>query len=144
MATPFLDLIRAILPNFKDKQLRQMIAWFEAVSAGFDAPSTPQIVAMANIGAAGAIQKNYGFDAPVLHPGTGQYALNLEVTTYDINDLIVFAQPSNMGTPGGAIFADPVMTSGSQVFINMWQIAVTTAARTAVDQEFQVFVLKMP
>jgi hypothetical protein len=136
------NLIKAVTPNFSLKELRKMVPWFDAVSDAIDQRAI--VVAMANIGSGGAIQKNQGFSSPVLHPGTGQYALNLAVTTYDINDLIPFAQPSNMGTPGGAIFADPTMSTGSQVFIHMWQIAVSTAARTAVDQEFQLFILKLP
>jgi len=144
MATPFLDLIRSIIPNFTDKQLRRMIPWFEAVSAGFDNPSTPQIVGLAHVDSAAQLLKNYGFTAPVLHPGTGQFALNLTVDTYDINDLLPFATVTNVGTPGGAINIYPAMSTGSQVFINLWQIAVTNAARTAVDADFLLMIAKIP
>lgn len=144
MATPFLDLIRAVLPNFSDKQLRKIIPWFEAVSAGFDSPTTPQVVALANVDSAGTILKNYGFTGPALHPGTGQFALNLTETGYDINDLLPFANATNVGTPGGAINIYPAMNTGSQVFLNLWQITATTAARIAVDSEFLVMITKLP
>lgn len=141
-----LNLQRGILPNIYT--LKKLIPWFDAVSAFLDAfPNSsppPQIVAMANIDASGAILKNYGFTGPVLHPGTGQYALNLTNTTYGINTLLPFANVTNVGTPGGAINIYPSMSSGSQVFLNLWQIAVTTAARTAVDAEFLVMITKTP
>jgi hypothetical protein len=139
----YTNLQRGILPNIYP--LKPLIKWFDAVSDFLDGfPTTPQVVAMANIDASGTVLKSSGFTAPVLHPGTGQYALNLTITTYNINDLIPFANVTNVGTPGGAINIYPSMSTGSQVFLNLWQIAVTTAARTAVDQEFMVMILKKP
>jgi len=139
----FQNLQRGILPGVF--ALRKLIPWFDAVSAALDAvPAFPYIVAMANLDSSGAILKSFGITGPGLHPGVGQYALNLTVTTYDINDLIPFANVTNVGTPGGAINIYPSMSTGSQVFLNLWQIAVTSAARTAVDAECMVMICKKP
>lgn len=134
------NLQRAAVPNIPS--LRQLVRWFDEVSGILDV--NPTIVAMANVDAGGTFNKNYGFASPILHPNPGQYALNLDVTTYDINTLIPFANVTNVGTPGGAINIYPTMTLGSQVFLNIWQIAVTTAARSAVDAEFMVVILQFP
>jgi hypothetical protein len=139
----FQNLQRGILPGVF--ALRKLIPWFDAVSAALDAvPAFPYVVAQALVDSAGAKTRDFGFNSPVLHPGTGQFALDLTVTTYDINDLICLAVATNVGTPGGAINVYPGMSTGSQVFINIWQIAATTAARTAVNSDFFLAILKLP
>lgn len=136
------SLIQAIKPNFSTKELRAMVPWFDQVSGMLT--DFPGIVASANVDSAGTILKSFGFTAPVLHPGAGQYALNLTNQDYDINDLVPFANITNVGTPAGSINIYPAMSTNTQVFLNVWQLAVTTGARTAVDAEFMVYILRNP
>lgn len=139
----YTNLQRGVLPNIYP--LKKLIGWVDAVSDFLDAfPTTPQVVAMAKVDPAGTIVQNFGFSTPALHPGTGQFALNLINTSYNINDLIPFANITNVSTPNGALNIYPFMNSNSQVFVYLWQIAVTTAARTAIDQDFMVMILKKP
>lgn len=144
MATPILDLIRAILPNFSDKQLRRMIPWFEAVSNGLNQNTTTVAGVWAD--SAGTVQRSFGLATvnPVIHSGTGQYAVNL-ADAQDINQLYV---QSNIilsaSPPGGAINIYPAFATGSQLIIEIWQIALTTAVRSRVDEGFMALIFLSP
>jgi hypothetical protein len=129
-------LIQAITPNFSLKELRAMVPWFDAVSEGIDGNSL--MVASAMVDPAGAIQRSFGLATvnPVVHFGTGQYAVNL-AETHNINELYALTNIVLSGSPpGGAINIYPAISSGSQLTLEIWQIALTTAARSRVDEGF--------
>ena len=144
MATPLLDMIRAILPNFPTRELRQMIPWFEAMSNGVD--QNAKMVGAVVADAAGTVQRSFGLATvnPVQHIGTGQFTVNLD-TTYNINELYMISNiVLSASPPGGAINIYPAVISGSRVDLEIWQIALTTAVRSRVDEGFVLLVYLSP
>lgn len=137
-----LKLIQTILPNFSDKQLRSMVPWFKQISAAVD-NNIGGLVAAAHVDGAGAFQKRYGFNTPVVHGSTGNYRFTF-TETQDVNLLIPMAVLTNQGTPAGAIYPYPNLIDGDTIDVNIWQIAATTAARTQVDHEFFLYVIRIP
>lgn len=137
-----LKLIQTLLPNFSDRQLRSMVPWFKAVSDAVD-NNIGGLVAAAHIDGAGTFQKNYGFDTPVGHGSTGNYRFTF-LETQDVNLLVPTVSLTNQGTPAGAIIGYPNLLDGDTLDVNVWQIAATTAARTQVDHDLFVVVIRIP
>ena len=144
MATPLLDLIRAIIPNFSSQQLRGMIPWFEGVSQGIERNS--RMVAAAVIDGGANIQRSFGLRAlnPVTHGSAGNFTLHLGAF-YDVNQLYVAANIySPSSPPNGALDIYPTFADGETLNLAIWQIAATTAVRSQVDEQFTVEIWLAP
>jgi hypothetical protein len=141
MSTALLNLISQVLPNFRDKQLRAMVPWFKRVSSAVD--DRPIVVAAAHVDGGGNFQKRFGFNTPVVHGSTGNFRFTF-TDTQDVNLLIPMVALTGQGTPAGAIIGYPNLVDGDTIDVNIWQIAVTTAARTQVDHDFYLLVTLLP
>lgn len=141
MSQPLRKLIQAITPNFSLKELRQMVPWFDAVSDGIN--QSANIIAMAHVDSGGTFQTRFGFDTPLSHPSPGNYIFTFSDTQVP-SSLVLLANITGQGTPAGALNIYPNLQDPDTMVVNIWQIAHTTAARTQVDAEFFLAVLRLP
>ena len=141
MATPLLDMIRAIIPNFKTHDLRLLIPWFEAASNGINQNSRLLCAAVVDGGA--NIQRSYNV-ASVAHPSAGNFAITM-TNAIDPNVAYPAANiyaPSS--PPAGAINIYPTIASPTQINIAIWQVLAATAVLSQVDEQWSIIVLSEP
>lgn len=147
------DLIRNIVPNFADKQLRAMVPWFKLISESVDSLQTNfkaagQVTAGATFASGG--DARYGFIAAIAHPSNGLYNLTLstpisnDLTVDTINNYILQATLANLATSDtlvydiGAQFVD-VSTIRVRIY------SVEDGAETLpADHDFYISCVRMP
>jgi hypothetical protein len=146
-------LIKNIIPNFSDKQLRQMIPWFRQISQAVDG-------LQGNFKAAGQIISGdwadsgvarEGFTSTVGHPSNGLYNLTLSTpisvdpTVDSLFNYIALATLTSLGASEVDIFEIGVtIVDASTVRVRTFNIDSGSGEVTPADHDFFIYVFKMP
>jgi len=136
------NLQRASVPNIP--VLRHLVRWFDEVSEALDNGGV--LVAAAVVDGGANVQRSFGLLEPVIvaHPSTGNFIMEF-ATAQDPNLLYPMANIySPTSPPAGAINIYPTIPDANHVSVAIWQIAMTTAARAQVDEQFVITVMRMP